>query len=724
MNNKNRGSALILILITMFLITTLGLAILSVSMMNLEMKSVDSKAKENFYSAETALDEIEAGLEELTTTQIKEAYTEVLENYSAIHPTQRIDKFKEYLRYNLWTQLTDVSDPTLSSEKLRNLLVDYVKQTPKYSDSTKAGVSINEVGTVQPYALFYDTYAIIHNIYVVYQEKGYETVIQTDIKVAYPEDIIFDNVDSSEEKYAISNYAIIADKGLEIGDNYTTSLTNIVGNIYAGEYGISMANYGTMVNIMATEVVTRGDIVVRDKARLYINGTGANRIWAKNIKCELSNGIEATNETVVDIHGNCYISNDLILNAKKSNVKLNGTYTGYSTNQLDGVNNGSAIIVNGKDSTLNLSGISDLVIAGNASIEVPTYDSTGNIKPTSYIMTGDSISMKGNQIAYLVPEACISVGHNPVLWSEYNNGVSVDITKDTTIKLSDYVDMTPDSNGKIGYRTVFYKLAGGAKVVYYYLNFKDEQKAYKYMLKYNEVHTENLDDIRMTFPVNKMDFVYEWTKSNGIATRIKGITDVTEILEPKVNKSYFNSIESATSSKYLWMTRRLTEVDDSKPYLDVNSLANSFVNMAKIKEKAGGVINTNVYTSNPSDTYKVQIIYNGKGKYAAAGEGKGTEVLINTPTRGILVATGDVKINANFTGLIIAGGNITVSSNASIYADSTIVNDIWNRCDEDINQYFYDIVSSGVTGGGTGSGLGSQTIDISNLISYQNWRKN
>ena len=164
MNNKNKGSALILILITMFLITTLGLAILSVSMMNLEMKSVDSKAKENFYSAETALDEIVVGLEELTTTQIKAAYTEVLEKYSTIHPTQRVDKFKEYLRYNMWAILTDVSDPTVSSEKLRNLLVDFVKQTPKYEAVTKVGVTINEPGTVQPNALFYDTYAIIQNV--------------------------------------------------------------------------------------------------------------------------------------------------------------------------------------------------------------------------------------------------------------------------------------------------------------------------------------------------------------------------------------------------------------------------------------------------------------------------------------------------------------------------------------------------------------------------------
>lgn len=724
MNIKNRGSALILILITMFLITTLGLAILSVSMMNLEMKSVDSKAKENFYSAETALDEIVVGLEELTTTQIKAAYTEVLEKYSSIHPTQRIDKFKEYLRYNMWTKLTDVSDATLSSEKLRNLLVDYVKQTPIYDTDTKVGVTINEPGTVQPNALFYDTYAIIHNVYVTYQEQGYETVIQTDIKIAYPEDIMFDNVDSSEEKYAISSYSIIADKGLEIGDSYTTSLTNIVGNIYAGEHGISTANYGTMVSILANEVVTRGDIVVKDKARLYINGTGTNRIWAKNIKCELSNGIEATNDTAIDIKGNCYVLNDLILNAKKSSVKLHGNYTGYGTNQLLDSNNGSAIVVNGKDSTLDLSGVSNLIVAGNASIEVPTYDATGNIKPNSYIMTGDSIAMKGNQIAYLVPESCISAGHNPVLWSEYTKGVSVDITKDTTFKLANYVDMTPNADGDVGYRKVFYKLSGGLNVVYYYLSFKDEQKAYDYMIKYKEVHPNRLDDIRLTFPVKKMDFVYGVIQSSGIATRIKGTTDKTEILDTRVNKSYLNSIESSTSSKYLWMTRRLTETDDNKPYLDVNSLANSFVNMAKIKEKAGDIIGRNVYTPDPLDTYSIQIIYNGKGKYAAAGEEKGTAVLVNTPTRGILVATGDVKINANFTGLIIAGGNITVSSNASIYSDSTIVNDIWNRCNEDINQYFYDIVTGGATGGGTVSGSGTQSIDISNLISYQNWRKN
>jgi hypothetical protein len=721
MNSKNKGSALILILITMFLITTLGLAILSVSMMNLEMKSVDGKSKENFYSAETALDEIEVGLEELVTTQIKEAYKKVLENYSSIHPTQRVDKFREYLRDNLCATLTDLIDPTLSSEKLRNLLDSYVIQTPKYSDSTKVGVQINEPSAVQPYTLLHDTYAIIHDVYVVYKEKGYETVIQTDIKMEYPKDLLFDDSNSSDEKYVISNYAIIADKGLEIAQNNTTSLTNIVGNIYAGDHGISMANYGTMVNISAADVITRGDIAVKDKARLYINGNGTNRIWAKNLRCELSNGIEAFSDTAMDIHGHCYIYNDLLLNAKRSNVKLHGTYTGYGTNQSKDIENGSAILVNGKDSKLDLSEVSNLIVAGNASIDIPSYDNAGN-KTSDYIMTGDSITMKGNQIAYLVPEACISAGHNPVLWSEYSKGVSVDITKAIDIKLSDYVNMTHD--GEVGYRKVFFKMVGGMNVVYYYLEFNDEKKANDYMVRYNEVHPQSLDNIRMAFPVSEMNFVTALTKSNGITTRIKTNSDKTEIIDTRVNRSLLDSINSITASKYLWMTQRLTTTQDNKPYLDKNSLANSFVDMNKIKLNAGGVVGTNVYTTATLDTYSIQIIYNGKGKYAVAGEEIGNEVVVNTPTRGILIATGDVNIKANFTGLVIAGGNITVSSNASIYSDATIVNDIWNRGDENINQYFYDIVAEGIIGGGTGSDLESQTIDISNLISYQNWHKN
>ncbi|WP_167954738.1 bactofilin family protein [Anaerosporobacter faecicola] len=723
MKEKEKGSALVLILLALLLITTLSMVVLSMSMVNLDMKQVDQKAKKNFYSAETALDEIKTGLEELVTTEIKEAYTQVLENYSKIHPSQREAKFKEYLRENLYIQLADIANPTLTSEKLRNILDGYVRKTPKYSDATKVGVCINETGAVQPSLLLTQTEALISNVYVRYQEKDYETIIQTDIKIDYPTTVLFDQSDPSKETFAVASYALVADQQLQIADSYGTTMSNIVGNIYAGEHGIIMANPGTLVSMAAQEIVTRGDLCVKDKARLYISGNATNRIWANNLRCELSNGVEATQDTIMDIHGNCIIRNDLVLDGNRSQVTINGTYMGYQRNQLTEGKSGSAIIVNGKNSVLNLEQVSSLVVAGNAAIQIPTYDSFGLFEKDSYIMTGDSISMKGNQIAYLVPSTCISVGHNPVLWEEYSQGVSVDLEKETTLALDEYVDMTED--GQQGYRTIFYRMPGGVNVVYYYLEFTDGKKAQKYLAEYSKQNPDQIDQLKLAFPVRRMDFLYGVTQSAGIATRLQEEDASLELLEATRTSAYFGEIEEKKKKEYYWMTRRLSIDEEECSYLDVDSLAKSFVNMDKIKEVTSGVIGRFAYQSNANDTYDIHILYNGQGKYASLTEGEeaGMEYVVQTPMNGLLVATGDVRVNANFTGLIIAGGTITIASNASVYADATIVNAIWNRGEDEINQYFYDVKENVISGGSILGGQ-SQILDLSNLISYQNWHKN
>lgn len=721
MNNKNKGSALILILIAMFLITTLGLAILSVSVMNLDMKRVDGKSQENFYSAETALDEIEVGLEELETTQIKNAYASVLTNYSMIHPTQREAKFKEYVIDNIRKALCNLTDPSLTPENLRILMTSYVRNTPVYSDSTKVGVKVNAAGTVDAtvYADFTNNVVTIKDVYIEYFDGDYTTVIQTDIRMDCPADIVFDNLATSDKTYVLSKYAIIADDGLEVADSTSTSISNIVGNVYAGEHGITLSNYGTMLNISAQEVVTRGDIIAKDKARLSINGDGTNRIWAQNLKCELSSGMESNKDTSMNIHGNCFIGNDLMLNAKHSNVTISGTYQGYQTNKLTKEENGSSVIVNGVESTLDLSGLTQFIVGGNASIEVPSYDNSGIYKEKLPIMTGDSISVKGNQIAYLVPGECISVGHNPVLWEEYNNGVTVNLENDKSINLMNYVDTTLDS--EIGYHKIFYKLSSGMNVVYYYLDFHDVQKATDYMEQYNSLYHNKLEEMRLVFPVNALKFGNGITKSNGIATRINQADQDLEIIKPAIDRAWLAQEEAIHKKEYLWMTRRLTTTEDVANCKDINSLAKNFVNLGKIKTDAAGVVNCIVYSSPEYDTYSIKFVYNGEGTFAdvGAGEQVGIPYSVDTPTSGILVATGDVKINNNFTGLVIAGGKITIASNASVYADATIINDIWKRGETDINQYFYGLDSVVVPGGSTLE----QSINISNLLSYENWRK-
>ncbi|EPB8193594.1 hypothetical protein ACRTBB_002383 [Clostridium perfringens] len=107
---------------------------------------------------------------------------------------------------------------------------------------------------------------------------------------------------------------------------------------------------------------------------------------------EVSNGSIISNYPV-------YAMNDLILNGEKSSINLNGGFYGINSNrsqdELTGkINNSSAIIVNtddiGSGSSINIG--QEAIIMGTAYI---------NTTPEAY-QTGESVSVKGNYIAYTV----------------------------------------------------------------------------------------------------------------------------------------------------------------------------------------------------------------------------------------------------------------------------------------------------------------------------------
>ncbi|XZL22462.1 hypothetical protein ACSXBA_02810 [Clostridium perfringens] len=107
---------------------------------------------------------------------------------------------------------------------------------------------------------------------------------------------------------------------------------------------------------------------------------------------EVSNGNIISNYPV-------YAMNDLILNGEKSSINLNDGFYGINSNrsqdELTGkINNSSAIIVNtddiGNGSSINIG--QEAIIMGTAYI---------NTTPEAY-QTGESVSVKGNYIAYTV----------------------------------------------------------------------------------------------------------------------------------------------------------------------------------------------------------------------------------------------------------------------------------------------------------------------------------
>ena len=94
-----------------------------------------------------------------------------------------------------------------------------------------------------------------------------------------------------------------------------------------------------------------------------------------------------------------YAMNDLILNGEKSSINLNEGFYGINSNRTEDkltgkINNSSAIIVNtddiGSGSSINIG--QEAIIMGTAYI---------NTKPEAY-QTGESVSVKGNYIAYTV----------------------------------------------------------------------------------------------------------------------------------------------------------------------------------------------------------------------------------------------------------------------------------------------------------------------------------
>lgn len=716
-NEKNQGFSLVLILISTILILTLGLTILSVSAMNIKMKRVDLGSKNNFYSAESAIDEINTGLEELVTEQIGKAYSDFLVSYSDTHPEKRKELLKKLSMDYVCESLVPTTAPD-ASERLRKLLTDFIEHTPIYNGtSCLKGVLINPITPGVQASLSRDDVnkaITIKDIYVEYRDQDYKSIIQTDIVISIPSDMEFSGGSSTGSvSHDLGEYAIIADQGLNIGTDTLSTDSEIVGNTYAGVDGINICCSGSEGLIKAENLITKGDIKVQDKAKLKIQRKDVeqNEIWANNIRTE--NNSSGDGDSCLEISGKCYVNNDLLLNAKKSNVKIEGTYNGYLTNHYNGnltnYDNGSAIIINGKDSTLDMSGVSDLTVAGNAFIQVPNHDASGNSTGIKGILTGESITMKGNQIAYLVPEECISVGHNPVLWSEHEDGVNVNLTE-----LDDELECYVAT-----YKKIFYK-DSGPNVVYYYIVFKNEQSANDYIVKYYEKNkptvgnTSIFDNIKVVFPYNSILIGSNYS-TNGSVTSY----DPNPIYDPENFKisTHTKNYEdlygdgAARANEYLCLTKNLVKDNSGCSPTTGTTAGENIVDFNMIKLKAEGV---NLYTKlNP---YDITIINNANT----------TAYEMNTPNAsGLIIATGDVVITQNFNGLVIANGTVTVQHNAKVRADSDVVNYILNLTDPEINNYFYGLEVPESPGGGsvppvTGSGT---KINISNLLTYQNWRK-
>ena len=332
----------------------------------------------------------------------------------------------------------------------------------------------------------------------------YEQSITTDIVLTEPEyNVSFDT--SSVSNNTLYEYAILADMGVEVGednDNRTTD-AQVKGNIYAASdyynkdyndvaetkvtnkyeskpstmWGTkdSSAYSGIFVNGKNTSLTLNSDVVVCSGSLAAYNGAEINlsgrtqtlsELWADNIV------IGGKDSGSLKASADAYIFDDTELNAEKASLKFTqGSYFGYSYNAQDtrSLNylrqkgylatgyklrshfSDSAIIVNGKNSILDLQDLNSLYIAGKSFIEfskiaassVPeddeniTVDENADYAFTTLedYSTGQSLDVKTNQLMFLTQ------------WSVVNNTEKVDPdTGITTVTLQFPKTFEADAN--------------------------------------------------------------------------------------------------------------------------------------------------------------------------------------------------------------------------------------------------------------------------------------
>lgn len=539
-STSNQGFSLFTVIVALAFIGILAMLAIYLSMANLRMKVTDMKHKDNFYTAEQALEEIRVGLQEDVGNSIAQAYTYVLENYSRISSQEasmdelRQSVFREHYVKELTGFLKEQNDTT--KYDLEHL-ISYIDQGKDLlSGNPECLIVVNPSGKAPEMQADFERGVLLKNLKVIYVDaKGIASIIETDIRLGIP-GVQFPTPSTLPD---LMNMIVVANGGIlcKGGTNATANTDNpteIHGSVYAGllnsneteassslpgKAPVSIKVEGNAHVKVGTgeRLVCQGDIQVGEQAGFSTDSTVA--LWA--------NGISLAS-AAVQLEGKTYLADDLTVEkGTNSLVTLSGEYYGYGTPEsanlsqnrnlfnkwnLSDTDKSSAITINGKNTTMDLSGLQKIMLSGKNYIG--TSSLTGTKPGTSKdsidnkdVMMGESLTVKGTQFAYLAPSSLLYDGkqNNPMTYDEY-----LEISKTTDV-ISEETFQKPQEmwNGKsmaqLGLnkttpvKSVFYNDNAGKGSVYFYLNFDPEDssdaaqmaEASKYAASYMQEYFQN-----------------------------------------------------------------------------------------------------------------------------------------------------------------------------------------------------------------------------------------
>lgn len=851
----NRGSAIVTVIIAMAFVGILASVLMYMTLLNFQMKINNRKAKDNFYTAETVLDEIRLGMQEELSDALDVAYGEVLTNYASSTQSSKESMMRYYFLYNLQQKYAvkgDVStyNPALLYSYIDKSLWPGTVMETTYTVSTSAG-DITYTYQVSAYCVnpddnlddkqyvviggnenmkkenwqkmiimkAKDTYEVVSTAYddlpseapkgtlelyedsvslkslrITYtDDEGYVSVIETDLRVNVPSVEFATSVTLP----TLGNTSLVAGETLQVlpeQTNYSSNNT-ISGSFYAKDLivGSKTAGEGTGVTLNLKETGSSADenkrMVIEEE--LYV-GAGAKltsdengELWAGSITM---NGKSGGNISSVRFLGNdVYVAGNLLMtgdgNVFEAGEVIDGLYQGKYIGFGDGTETNSAIVVNGTNSQLLLSELQNLTLAGRAYIAVSDYEKgqredeekkaaetpTPTATPAAQTYTpgpavtaypsvinsdensadkamGQSIAVKSDQLAYLVPASLIGIstttgesviGSNPMTKEQYdtyiidNQDVPVPVREDLACaelggkKLNEYYYGKSDTFTTKPY---YQRVSSDIVLVYYFVVFNTsteygKQAANEYFRDYYNANQDTLDAYASIYAKaiqlrggSESSYIMHLA-GNVVERDASGTTLRSDTLAADSSNSDYLVSLSSSKEKFDTLCHKLldnaTELSTAEQHSDIysNLVYAQYVKDYTNRATSDGTSLLFEPSVTSADNYKAVVI---DGDYT-----------YDDTWSGLIICNGNVTLKKSFQGTILASGNITLEQDVSVVPNQTAVQTVLTYSNvARTTWHVYDFLK-----GGEGylssnrTGVLDVEIDLGDLITYENWSK-
>ena len=719
-------------LVAVAFVAILASVVITSTITNYKLKTMNYKSKKTFYSAESALEEIHAGLSTKCYKKLEDEYLKAITKLST-YETEDSEEANDKANSDLRRDYLDAVE-SLVSETGKPLDWTLEGELTKFlTDKTNASV----VSVGQPTR---DVNAVtIPDLVVQFKESDtdYFSTVAVDLVMEFP-NVKFDFINDRNTLKTYLDYCLIGMKGIEAGNNSTSS---IAGGAFAGNFGGMggfTVNNGSRLDFVkglcSTVLVSEGDINV--KGTVNVN---SGKIWGVNIN--VGDRVTSKGGVLDFAEGSdtyAYVQDDLNFIGSGSSVFLGSNFYGfgYSDNTKG---SSSSIVINGEKSSLDISHLNRMLLGGRAYI---------NVGADGY-MTGDSIGLKGSQEVYLVPTAYMNCS-NPYAVSDHAGDSSftpVDLTALEDFFAYSLLASTP------------YEVIEVDGTAYVYLNFKDSASQIQYVnaiINGNNIDgSDNFDtDVAILrrilnrsaskFTDGNLEF---WGGGSLSSSDVLSGGNLYQVVDNsiEVNSSVVGSIGNDTflqacldkSKRYSLLKLYLHDIGsesgtgfstdsfaagtangdvviiDDIPYIIKNdvSIYDYVVDTELLKDFKSSV-------EDKDDEEKNIEIIDKDGTVAVVATGAAYKIPAY-PSRGVILGYDcDITVDHDFEGLIITNGKINITNGAEIRANHDLSDDVIEN-NPVLAQYFKAYQNSA-----NSNQVDPSDITKDDLLGINNWRKN